>query len=186
MKSLGINGQLLNWSSSPLAQIEHHYRCAKNEYFPSLEVVRTDHYRVTLSEETYEIERFEDGIIIDGRKIYYEAFLKQHTRIFLNSGGKHYEIEDCSISESQKNQQSSDGRILAPMHGVMVEVLAETGQQVEIGTPLGILEAMKMRHEIVADCVGVIRSVHCKKDAQINSDEILFEIELQENDDAAS
>ena len=169
-----------------MTPIEHHYRCAGNEYFPSLEIVETDRYQVTLSGELFEVERFEAGIIIDGCKIYYEGFLKQHSRMFLNSGSVHYEFKDCSIFEPLKDQQSSDGRILAPMHGVMVEVLAEVNQQVEPGTPLGILEAMKMRHEIVADCIGVIKSVHCIKDAQINSDEILFEIELEENDDAAS
>ena len=183
-KSLGINAQLLNWSSSPLAPIEQLYRCADIEYLPSLEVVGTDTYRVTLS-ETYEIERFEHGIIINGGKVFYEAFLKQRSKIFLNSGGVQYEFKDCSIFEAGDDQQKSDGRILAPMHGVMVEVLAEMGQQVELGSPLGILEAMKMRHEIVADCTGVIRSVLCAKDAQVNSDELLFEIESEENDDAA-
>ena len=184
-KSLGINEQLLNWSSSPLAPIEYHYRCAENEYLPSLEVVGADRYQVSLSGELFEIERFEHGIIINGGKVFYEAFIKQRSKIFLNSGGVQYEFKDCSNFEAGDDQQKSDGRILAPMHGVMVEVLAEVGQQVEIGTPLGILEAMKMRHEIVADCAGFISSVLCAKDAQINSSELLFEIESEENDDAA-
>jgi biotin carboxyl carrier protein len=52
--------------------------------------------------------------------------------------------------------------LAAPMPGVVLKLLASAGQAVAKGTPLVILEAMKMEHQIVAPYDGVVRAVHCE------------------------
>ncbi|MCA7973692.1 acetyl/propionyl/methylcrotonyl-CoA carboxylase subunit alpha [Burkholderia sp. AU39826] len=51
------------------------------------------------------------------------------------------------------------GRLTAPMPGKVIAVLVEPGQKVEAGTPLIVMEAMKMEHTIGAPSAGVIAEV---------------------------
>jgi 3-methylcrotonyl-CoA carboxylase alpha subunit len=46
------------------------------------------------------------------------------------------------------------GRLTAPMPGTLIACLAETGQQVEAGQPLAVMEAMKMEHTLTAPHAG--------------------------------
>jgi 3-methylcrotonyl-CoA carboxylase alpha subunit len=50
--------------------------------------------------------------------------------------------------------------LTAPMNGRVIALLAETGAAVTAGTPLMILEAMKMEHTIKAPVDGTIESFH--------------------------
>jgi 3-methylcrotonyl-CoA carboxylase alpha subunit len=52
------------------------------------------------------------------------------------------------------------GHLAAPMSGTIVAVLVGTGQRVDKGTPLVVLEAMKMEHAIVAPAPGRVAAVH--------------------------
>jgi 3-methylcrotonyl-CoA carboxylase alpha subunit len=47
----------------------------------------------------------------------------------------------------------------APMNGTVVALFAESGQQVEAGTTLAIMEAMKMEHAIKAPTAGTVTDV---------------------------
>ncbi|KVF30125.1 acetyl/propionyl/methylcrotonyl-CoA carboxylase subunit alpha [Burkholderia vietnamiensis] len=51
------------------------------------------------------------------------------------------------------------GRLTAPMPGKVIAVLVEPGQKVEAGTPLIVMEAMKMEHTIGAPGPGVVAEV---------------------------
>lgn len=51
------------------------------------------------------------------------------------------------------------GRLTAPMPGKVIAVLVEAGQPVEAGTPLIVMEAMKMEHTIGAPSAGVVAEV---------------------------
>jgi 3-methylcrotonyl-CoA carboxylase alpha subunit len=56
------------------------------------------------------------------------------------------------------HREGEDGNLSAPMPGRIVAVLAETGQRVAKGTPLLIMEAMKMEHTITAPSDGEIEA----------------------------
>jgi 3-methylcrotonyl-CoA carboxylase alpha subunit len=53
---------------------------------------------------------------------------------------------------------SHGGGLTAPMPGKVVALLAQPGQKVEKGTPLLILEAMKMEHTITAPAAGILKA----------------------------
>ncbi|HHV7522346.1 TPA: acetyl/propionyl/methylcrotonyl-CoA carboxylase subunit alpha [Burkholderia orbicola] len=55
--------------------------------------------------------------------------------------------------------EQSGGRLTAPMPGKVIAVLVEPGQKVEAGTPLIVMEAMKMEHTIGAPSAGVVAEV---------------------------
>jgi len=52
------------------------------------------------------------------------------------------------------------GDVLAPLPGKIVQVMAEAGLKVKKGTPLMVLEAMKMEHTIVAPATGLVREIY--------------------------
>jgi 3-methylcrotonyl-CoA carboxylase alpha subunit len=53
------------------------------------------------------------------------------------------------------------GRIVAPMPGTVTRVLVEAGTDVARGTPLIVLEAMKMEHTLRAPADGRLAALKC-------------------------
>jgi len=72
---------------------------------------------------------------------------------------------------------SGDGRIKAPIPGLIARLNVEPGQAVEAGQTVIVLEAMKMENEIRASKGGVIRQVHVKPGQTVVLNEVLVEIE---------
>ena len=58
---------------------------------------------------------------------------------------------------------ASDGQLTAPMNGTIVALLVEPDTVVEAGTPLLVLEAMKMEHAIKAPCPGTVTAFFCAR-----------------------
>jgi 3-methylcrotonyl-CoA carboxylase alpha subunit len=65
-------------------------------------------------------------------------------------------------------QEVEGGRLTAPMPGKIVALLVEPGAVVERGTPLVIMEAMKMEHTISAPRDGVVAEIHFAVGAVVN------------------
>jgi 3-methylcrotonyl-CoA carboxylase alpha subunit len=55
--------------------------------------------------------------------------------------------------------EGGEGRLTAPMPGKVIAVLVEPGAVVEKGTPLIVMEAMKMEHTIGAPAAGTVSEV---------------------------
>lgn len=65
----------------------------------------------------------------------------------------------------------------APMPGVVLRLLVKPGDRVSRGTPLVILEAMKMEHQIVAPADGVVVSVNCAEGELVQPGVDLVDVE---------
>jgi len=77
-----------------------------------------------------------------------------------------------------KNKEISKvERIQAPMPGKIVEFLVEENQEIKVGEPLLILEAMKMQNEIVSNIQGKINKINFHADDTVMKDDILIEVE---------
>ena len=72
---------------------------------------------------------------------------------------------------------SHGGGLTAPMPGKVVALLAQPGQRVEAGTPLLILEAMKMEHTITAPAAGTVKSYCYAAGEQVADGAALVEFE---------
>lgn len=68
-------------------------------------------------------------------------------------------------------------QIVAAMPGKVVRVLVEVGAQVETGTGILVVEAMKMQNEMKAPKAGRVVSISAKAGATVNAGEILAVIE---------
>ena len=68
---------------------------------------------------------------------------------------------DNALERAQQRSASvaGAGHLLASMPGRIVRVLCEVGQAVSAGTPLIVIEAMKMQNELCAKTDTVVRAV---------------------------
>jgi geranyl-CoA carboxylase alpha subunit len=71
----------------------------------------------------------------------------------------------------------ADGKLAAPMNARVVEVHAKAGDRIEAGSPLLVLEAMKMEHTLSAPATLRVTSVHVAKGAQVAPGNLLMEFE---------
>jgi 3-methylcrotonyl-CoA carboxylase alpha subunit len=69
------------------------------------------------------------------------------------------------------------GALTAPMPGKVITLLAEPGRKVEKGTPLLVLEAMKMEHTLRAPRAGVVKSFRFEPGDQVGEGAELVEFE---------
>ena len=77
----------------------------------------------------------------------------------------------------QDDGQSAAGAFTAPMHGVVVKLLAEAGTVVEKDQPLLIMEAMKMEHTICAPGDGTVTEFFFQAGEQVSGGEELLNFE---------
>ena len=76
--------------------------------------------------------------------------------------------------------EAGSGRLTAPMPGRVVEVQVRRGARVERGTPLLVLEAMKMEHAIVAPGRGRVTEIHYAAGELVEEGAELLALELEE------
>ena len=63
------------------------------------------------------------------------------------------------------------------MNGSIVRVLVEAGQQVEAGTAMVVLEAMKMEHSIRAPHAGTVKALYCSEGEMVGEGSVLVELD---------
>ncbi len=71
---------------------------------------------------------------------------------------------------------TGEGMIHAPMPGRVVSIKVKVGDSVKTGTPLLVLEAMKMQNEIASDVEGIVREVRVSEGVLVESREVLVVI----------
>ena len=78
---------------------------------------------------------------------------------------------------------SGSGELKAPMPGRIVKVLVSEGEQVELGAPVVIVEAMKMENELQAPVGGTVRRVLVGEGDTVDAGQVLVELEPPSEDD---
>jgi len=74
-------------------------------------------------------------------------------------------------------------RVVAPLHGRVLKLMAHEGQDVTEGTPLLIMEAMKMEHTITAPVTGRIAEISTAEGQQVTINAQLIRFEPPEEAD---
>jgi 3-methylcrotonyl-CoA carboxylase alpha subunit len=82
--------------------------------------------------------------------------------------GHEIKIESKSSSRTKKNV-SDHGQMISPMPGKILKILVNEGADVLAGTPILVMEAMKMEHTIKASKNGKILKIHFKENAQVSA-----------------
>lgn len=115
-----------------------------------------------------------EWLIIDGKP--YEIVFDPNLQWITTYDGLHtVEIQDRNIRVTRP--RSGDGRVKAPIPGIITHVLVDSGAAVTAGQPLLILEAMKMENEIRAPFDGVVRTVSVAGGQTVARNQMLIEVE---------
>jgi 3-methylcrotonyl-CoA carboxylase alpha subunit len=84
------------------------------------------------------------------------------TRIGFWFDGEIYDVEVTEKGARAKAKQR-DHSLAAPMPGVVRKIFVKTGDVIDRGAPLVVLEAMKMEHQITAPRAGRVTAVNCSE-----------------------
>lgn len=74
-------------------------------------------------------------------------------------------------------EQDQAGGLTAPMNGTLVAQLVDVGIAVEAGTPLLVMEAMKMEHTIKAPCDGTVKQFYFADGELVDGGALLVDFE---------
>ena len=95
--------------------------------------------------------------------------------VFANGSRTAFEVIDPLAHAGEG--AAEPGSLSAPMPGRVTALLVEAGTTVKRGTPLMVLEAMKMEHTINAPIDGVVTAIHYKVGDQVGDGAMLATIE---------
>jgi len=188
-KSVIVAQELRDWSSaSPLVMRK---RYAHGDTLHDLSIVPQGRslYRVAVDAESepllVELLSVEDDtahIAVDGDQHVARFFRSANNTFYFSVDGHASEFKDLIPLDGAQEVAGGGGHIVAPMHGALLEVCVSVGDQVEAGQKLAVLEAMKMHYEIEAEAAGTVIHVQAEAGKQIAADELLFEIDVEEED----
>ena len=144
---------------------------------------------VRVGDQTFQTDltRIDDldlySLLLDNRS--YEVHVNQTERaayrVTVSGGGyEGFEVRivderthRASLASGGLGGQSGDSAVKAPIPGLVIKVLVTQGDQVQVGQPLIILEAMKMENELRAPRDGVVATVKVKPGNSVNQGETL-------------
>ena len=134
-----------------------------------------------------EIRELADGqyLLVDGSSIYrcrVEAKRGSQSSFEVVLQGRAHEItiidpKRLRGTDSAGAQHAGAAELVSPMPGKIVRVLVEVGAQVEIGTGIVVVEAMKMQNEMKSPKAGVVVSINAETGATVNAGDVLAVIE---------
>jgi len=158
-------------------------------------------YDVTIDGKTYSLNLNQSegrwSCKLDGRQVEVDAVLVRPDVLSLRLGNLTYEVkseriandlyvwvEDTRFAVEVRDPRSFRGRaraaddhgprkIIAPMPGKVVRLLVEEGAEVEAGSGVAVVEAMKMQNEIRSPKTGTVQKILVQTGAPVNAGDVL-------------
>ncbi|MCU0868520.1 MAG: acetyl/propionyl/methylcrotonyl-CoA carboxylase subunit alpha [Burkholderiales bacterium] len=115
--------------------------------------------------------------VIDGTTLHATVVRDGARRVVFTAAGR-FEVA-LELRETGVDAEVG-GSLVAPMPGSVIDVLVTPGTRVDKGTPLLILEAMKMQHTITAPRAGVVGEIYFTKGEQVTDGATLIALEAAE------
>lgn len=121
------------------------------------------------------------SMLLNGRP--FEIFLRREGEYFsIHLDQVEYDVRVTrGLRQGDKSSLFKHGSgheiIAAPMPGMVVSVKVKPNQEVKIGTPLLILEAMKMENELRSPVTGRVQQVHVEPGRKVEKGEKLLILE---------
>lgn len=84
--------------------------------------------------------------------------------------------QNIDINDESSNAKNNGDSIKALMPGKVLKVLVATGDKIELGAPLLVIESMKMENVISSNIKGQVKKIHVKIDDNVQYDQPLVDI----------
>ncbi|WP_420645423.1 biotin/lipoyl-containing protein [Candidatus Leptofilum sp.] len=105
----------------------------------------------------------------------YELLFDPDLRWVASHKGLH-PVDVRDLEAMAPRHRSGDGRLKAPIPGLIARYLVDVGDEVTAGQPVVILEAMKMENEVRSPTNGRIEAIHVAPGETVASNTLLVEI----------
>jgi biotin carboxyl carrier protein len=121
------------------------------------------------------------SLLVDGRS--YEVAIEEDANgLRVTIGGKTFAAQVKSPLEKVLREVRHVGRadagwkLLAPMPGLVVSIKVSPGDTVSAGTPILIMEAMKMQNELAAEAPGIVEQIHVAPRQSVEAGQTLITV----------
>jgi len=162
---------------------------SKEASTPSSARYAPNEFKVTLHGETFHIKLTGSGHAGEEQRPFYvsvdgiseEVIVETLSEIEVSggngNGGSKKKAAAVAADNGSRPRPSHEGCVTTAMPGTIVDVKVKTGDKVNAGDGVLVIEAMKMENEIQAPKSGIIVAVHVKKGDSVTPDETLIEIQ---------
>ncbi len=179
-QSVLVSAPLLNWSSSGALRTPCLLESSGASFELWVHPIGTNTYRVSGDEERdIEVLSFDPPdaqLSIHGRRAKVTFCQDGDGHLALALGRRQATFQNRLAAAVAGDEKDSGGRVTAPMHGLLQDVMVKKGDTVEKGTPLFVLEAMKMQHRVLADVPGTVEQVCFAAGDQVSAGDLLLDI----------
>ncbi len=185
-----INHDVLkNWSSiSSLASIKHWRARSANHDATDFELkiianpINTNQYLVKGELETSIVVQTMDvdsaTLMVDDIRVEVFFYSDNNGTLYLSHNDNTLLFDNIDLQLSGAGASGDNSKIIAPMHGIILEIMVAEGDSVKTGQPLLVLEAMKMHHQVLAQTDAVIETIFAEEDKQVAADDLLIQLDI--------
>src|SRR5205823_5742288 len=99
-------------------------------------------------------------LTLDGMKSQVVAVVEGH-ELYLRTRNGRFDLHWVDPFGGEGEEQVGEDKIVAPLPGTVVALLAEIGDKLEKGAPILTLEVMKMEQTLRAPFAGVLKTIKC-------------------------
>ena len=100
-------------------------------------------------------------LVVDGMKSHVAAVIDGH-ELYLRTRNGRFDLHWVDPFGGDDEEQAGEDKIVAPLPGTVVALLAEEGAMLEKGAAILTLEVMKMEQTLRAPFAGVLKAIKCK------------------------
>ena len=115
-------------------------------------------------------------LTLDGARSHVVAVVEGH-ELYLRTRNGRFDLHWVDPFGGDDEEQVGEDKIVAPLPGTVVALLAEVGATLEKGAPILTLEVMKMEQTLRAPFAGVLKAIKCKVGDIVQEGVELAEIE---------
>jgi 3-methylcrotonyl-CoA carboxylase alpha subunit len=115
-------------------------------------------------------------LTLHGIKSHVMAIVEGH-ELYVRTRNGRFELHWVDPFGGDDEEQVGEDKIVAPLPGTVVAILAEIGAKLEKGAPILTLEVMKMEQTLRAPYAGVLKAIKCKVGDIVGEGVELAEIE---------
>jgi 3-methylcrotonyl-CoA carboxylase alpha subunit len=106
-------------------------------------------------------DRGEIDLTLDGMMLRIVSVIEGR-ELYLRTRNGRFELHWVDPFGGETEEQVGEDKIVAPLPGTVVALLAEEGARIEKGAPILTLEVMKMEQTLRAPYAGVLKKIKCK------------------------
>ena len=184
-RSLLVSANLKNWSSASALVSRRCYvfEDSATDFDMTIQVNSANSYVVSCGEQSAVVDLLEMNqhsaqLIVNGHRTEAGFYESAKGQLYVAINGVTAFCEDLIQLAGKADKVSDGSQIIAPMHGMILEVLVEQGERIEKGQTLLVVEAMKMHHQLIAENGGEIAEIFAEKGTQVAAEDVLININV--------